>query len=66
VLSFRLTYSCTSSSTRCQSISRFGPSVKPSRDTTIHRTIFRIADLPYAEGVAGGGAVTWSSPSREA
>ena len=33
---------CSSSSTRCQLMSRSGPSMNPSRDTDIMRTIFLI------------------------
>src|SRR3954468_4645739 len=38
-----LKWVCSSSSTRCQSSSRFGPSKKPSSDTDMCRTIFLIA-----------------------
>jgi len=40
-----LKWRCNSSSTRCQSIWRSGPSMKPSRDTEIIKTIFLSALL---------------------
>src|SRR5207247_2194132 len=43
-----LKWLCSSSSTKCQSISRFGPSKNPSRDTDIMRTTFLICrGLPW-------------------
>ena len=45
VLSLPLKCQCSSSSTVCQSISRPGPSMKPSSDTDMLNTIFLIAVL---------------------
>src|SRR5437763_4233268 len=57
-----LKWVCSSSSTKCQSSSRFGPSMKPSRDTDIITMIFLMASrrpadpaLPPEVPELGGG-----------
>src|SRR4051794_29645711 len=50
VASCSLEWGCSSSSTRGQSISRFGPSMNPSSDTDIICTIFLMAFDPMWPG----------------
>src|SRR3954464_5414967 len=49
-----LKWKCSSSSTRCQSMSRLGPSMKPSSDTENISTTFRTAAHPTQNNSVDG------------